>query len=198
MRYAPSLVFACLIALLAGCAATKVEDSGEAMAAPLCRLEGEKISVLALWSPKWRRDQKEPELREAAALQGLQEFLSTTTCIGSAEVRQLNASQASDRLSDEQLMKIASAASPIPDRVLLIVVHELGPKLVVGIPNLVEGGTEVVLDIRVIDAHTARPLADLKTHWQNGGKFVITGVKSLPRDMRSALNAALMLEGVAQ
>jgi hypothetical protein len=196
MQISPSLVLACLVAALAGCASTKVETSGKAMTAPLCRLDGERITVLALWSPKWRSDQKEPELREAAARQGLEDFFATAACVRSVEVRRLATPDSNSHLSDEQLLEIASATNPTPDRVVLIAVRELGPKLLIGIPVLVEGGTEVVLDIQVVDSHAAQPLADLKTHWQNGGKFVIKGVKSLPQDMKSALHAALMPEGM--
>jgi hypothetical protein len=198
MQIAPSLVLACLVAALAGCASTKVETSGEVTTAPFCQLDGDKIAVLALWSPKWRPDQKEPALREAAALHGLEDFLATTRCVSSSEVRRFNAPEANDRPSDEQLMNIALASKPTPDRVVFVTVRELGPKLLIGIPAIVEGGTEVVLEIRVIDSRTARPLADLKTHWQNGGKFVIKGVKSLPQDMKSALYAALMSKGAPQ
>jgi len=56
---------------------------------------------------------------------------------------------------------------------------------------LVEGGTEVVLELKVLDVHTGEPMANLHTHWQNGGAFVIKGVKTLEQDMSAALQAAL-------
>jgi hypothetical protein len=198
MQFTPSLVLAFLAAMLVGCASTEVATSGKATAAPLCRPDGAKVSVLALWTPKWRPDQKEPELREAAALQGLTDFFASASCVGSAGVRRLDAVEAKERLSDEQLLQIASTVKPTPDRVVLVEVHELGPKLVIGIPAVVEGGTEVVLGIRVMDVPAAQPLADLTTHWQNGGKFVVKGVQSLPEDMKSALHAALMPKDMSQ
>jgi len=81
---------------------------------------------------------------------------------------------------------------PAPDRVLLIVIRELGPKLIIGIPMLVEGGTEAVLEVRVHDVRTSEVMAAIRTHWQNGGTFVIKGVKTLDQDMSAALRAALM------
>jgi hypothetical protein len=192
MRTASSLVLACLIAAITGCASTRVETSGKAMTAPLCRPHGEKIVVLALWATKWRHDQKEPQLREAVALQGLEDFFATVGCVETSEIRRLPTPDESNSPSDEQLREIASTAKPIPDRVVLVTVRELGPKLLIGIPNIIEGGTEVVLEIRVIDSDAAQPLADFKTHWKNGGRFVVKGVKSLPQDMKSALHTALM------
>ena len=52
-------------------------------------------------------------------------------------------------------------------------------------------GTEVVLELRVFDVRTAKPMADIRAHWQNGGSFVIKGVGSLDQDMSAALAAVL-------
>jgi hypothetical protein len=70
--------------------------------------------------------------------------------------------------------------------------------LLIGIPVIVEGGTEAVLEIRVLDTQSSKSIANLRTHWQNGGTFVIKGVKSLPQDMKSALQAALMPNSSSQ
>lgn len=75
---------------------------------------------------------------------------------------------------------------------LLIVVRELGPKLQIGIPMLVKGGTELILEVRVLDFHTAKSVADVRTHGQNGGAFVIKGAKTLAQDMSAALRTILI------
>ena len=95
-------------------------------------------------------------------------------------------------LSDEELVRLASSPSTKPERVLLIVVRELGPRLTVGIPVIVEGGTEVLIEVRVLDSKSLAPLANARTFWRNGGSFVIKGVKTLDQDMSAALSAALM------
>ena len=94
--------------------------------------------------------------------------------------------------SDEALLRLAGAASVKPERVVHIVVRELGPRLVVGVPVIIEGSTEVLIDVRVLDAQQAASLADTRTLWRNGGVFVIKGVKTLDQDMRAALRATLM------
>lgn len=177
---------------LTGCATTKIETTGVSMKAPLCQPGGDRISVVSFWQPKWHPDQKEPQLREVAAARGLEEFFASTTCVEKVDIRRLNRQGATDQLSDEELVKLASTSTSGVDRVLLITVRELGPKLLIGIPVIIEGSTEAVLEIRALDAHNAQSLADLKTHWQNGGTFVIKGVQTLPSDMKSALQAALM------
>ena len=94
----------------------------------------------------------------------------------------------------EQLSALALATSskPAPDRVVVVQVRELGPILRLRIaPVFVEGGTEVVLELKVLDVHTGSAIANLRTHWQNGRAFVIKGVKTLEQDMRAALGAAL-------
>ena len=63
---------------------------------------------------------------------------------------------------------------------------------------VVEGSTEVLVDVRVVDVATAEPLAATQTLWRNGGTFVIKGVKTLDQDMSAALSATLMLDPPAK
>lgn len=186
------LAIFCICAALFGCASTKVETSGAGLKEPLCQPGAGRLSVLVYWEPQWRPDQKEPALREAAALRGIQDFFASANCVASADIRRLPAEESTNALSDEQLLRMASAAMTAADRVLLIVVRELGPKLLVGIPVLVEGGTEVVVDVRVLNVRTSESMANVRTHWQNGGTFVIKGVKTLDQDMSAALRVTLM------
>ena len=183
-----TLAIACVCAVLAGCAATtKVETTGTALKEPLCRAEAEKLSVLVYWGPQWRPDQKEPPLREAAALRGIERFFGDLACVVVVDIRRFT-----DVPSDGELLRAASGIEPAPQRVVLIVVRELGPKLVIGVPALVEGGTEVVLDIRVFNPRISESLANVRTHWQNGGTFIIKGIKTLDEDMSAALRTTLM------
>src|ERR1041384_2317401 len=79
-RHADMLASALLVALT-GCASTKVETTGVTMQQPLCKAEGRKVSALVYWGPRWRPDQKEPERREAAALSGIESFLTNSECL---------------------------------------------------------------------------------------------------------------------
>jgi hypothetical protein len=178
-------------ALLFGCASTKTELSGTVPSRPVCQQAGESLSALVLWGTNWRPNQKELALREEAARQGLEEFFATSGCFATVETRRLP-SQASAALSDRELLSAASAASPKPARLLAVTVRELGPVVkVFSSAALVEGGTEVVLELRVLDVGSGASLASFQTHWQNGGAMVIKGVSSLPQDMRAALHEAL-------
>jgi len=194
-----SSIFAtiCACALL-GCASTKVETSGAGLKEPLCQAGAEKVSVLVYWRPQWRPDQKAPPLREAAALRGIEDFFASSHCVANVGIRRLPGEVSGDVPSDEQLLRLGAATAPSPDRVLLIVVRELGPKLVIGIPVLIEGGTEVVIDVRVLNVHTSKSMANVRTHWQNGGTFVIKGVKTLDQDMSAALRTTLMPAAASQ
>ena len=177
---------------MAGCASTKVETTGATLQEPLCKAGEGKVSALVYWGPQWRPDQKEPERREAAALRGIESFFADSDCLTRFDLRRLPGARTAEVPSDEALLKLASAAAPKPDKLLVIVVRELGPVLRIGIPSIVEGGTEVVLQVRLLDVRTSAGQADVRTHWQHGGTFVIKGVASLERDMGAALAAALM------
>lgn len=198
MRTFASIAAVTFCTALVGCASTKIETTGASMKAPLCLAGGNRISVVSFWQPKWRPDQKEPELREAAAVRGIEDFFASIDCVAKFSIRRLNGQDTTDQPSDEELVKLALTSVPTVDRVILITVSELGPKLQIGIPVIVEGSTEAVLEIRALDAHTSQLLANIKTHWQNGGTFVIKGVKTLPGDMKSALQAVLMSERSAE
>ena len=161
------------------------------MREPFCRAGAGKLSALVYWGPQWRSDQKEPERREAASLRGIESFFTDSSCVARFDVRRLPGKRTAEVPSDEALLKLAAAASPKPDKALVIVVRELGPILRIGIPSVVEGGTEVVLELRLLDVPTSSVQADVRTHWSNGGTFVVKGVGSLERDMSATLAAAL-------
>jgi hypothetical protein len=186
-----------LVVILSGCASTQVETTGATMHEPFCREGAGKLSALVYWGPQWRSDQKEPERREAAALRGIESFFNDSACVAGFEVRRLPGERMAEVPSDEALLKLTFAAAPRPDKVMVVVVRELGPILRIGIPSIVEGGTEAVLELRLLDVRTSGAQANVRTHWWNGGTFVIKGVGSLERDMSAALAAALMPESAA-
>ena len=175
---------------LAGCASTTVETTGNALKAPLCKPGEAPRSVYVVWGPEWRPDQKEPAQREALAQKGIEEFLADVPCLIVAGVKRFPAESAIP--SNEELLHLSRSATPPADFAVLVVVHELGPVLLIGIPVIVEGGTDVVIDVRVLESATSAVLAESRTHWKNGGTFVIKGTGSLARDMASALRAALL------
>jgi hypothetical protein len=187
---------ACLAALaatlltLAGCASTRVETSGSPLKEPLCQAGAPAVATAVVWGPQWRPDQKEPALREAAALRGIEDFFGSTRCLAVTGVQRFP--DAAEPPSDAQLLQRLATSSARADRIVLIVVRELGPRLTVGLPVIVEGGTEVLIDVRVLDPTQATPLASTRTQWRHGGSFVIKGVQTLDRDMSAALRATLM------
>jgi heat shock protein HslJ len=157
--------------LLAGCATTKVETTGEA-ARPLCRPQ---LSAVVQWTPAWRPDQKDVAQREAAAQRGIARFFAESGCFGKVSLHRAGA------LAFER---------PAFDRTFFITVRELGPVLRIGAPSLLEGGTEAVIEVRAFDVRTGQQLADLRIHWRSGGAFVVKGTGSLEQDMAAALAAA--------
>lgn len=178
-------------ALLPSCASTTVRLSGSLPQAPVCQAPGERIAALILWRPQWRPDQKDVPLREAAAERGIEQFFSSSGCYSSAEVRRLALDEV---LSAERLEQMANSATPKPDRVLAVAVRELGPVVkLLASAALIEGGTEVVLDINAYSVGNPHSFSEFAVHWQNGGPGIIKGVATLEEDMRSALEAGLQI-----
>lgn len=187
----PTLIALSLVTalLVSACASTRVTFTPATPPISLCQTHGEHTSVLVLWSPQWRPDQKDVLLREAAAGQGISRFFSTSACFVQAEVRRVSFEAVS---SQEQLQRLISGADRKPDRVLVLVVRELGPVIKL-LPSLafLEGGTEVILNVSEYRAQSARLSQTFSVHWQNGGPGVVKGVASLPADMEAALIASL-------
>ena len=179
------------LCLLVGCASTKVDTTGASLAKPLCQVGEQPIRTAIHWTPQWRPDQKEPLLREAAALRGIQSFVDRAGCPAVTEMKRLP-TQASPP-DDESLQALAAKSSQSPERVVLIVVRELGPRITIGIPVIIQGQTEVLIDVRVLRIQPHESLARTQTFWRNGGIFVVKGVKTLDQDMSTALMATLML-----
>ena len=95
------------------------------------------------------------------------------------------------QLSASGIQSAASEVAQPYDRLIAIAVRELGPVVKLGSSvALVEGGTEVVLDVVEYKLANATPRS-FSVHWLNGGPGVIKGVATLPQDIQAALAAAL-------
>lgn len=169
-------------ALLAACAATDVTFTPSPQA-PVCDREA---TALVLWSPQWRADQKDVAAREDAAAAGLGSFFAGSACFARAELR---------RVSDLGPLTVASEVANAGGRfgsVVTIAVRELGPVVkLFSSAALVDGGTEVVLQVGTRSPRTDGPARAFTLHWRNGGPGVVKGVAGLPGDMSAALRAGL-------
>lgn len=177
----------CLVAcvVVTGCARTTVTVTPSPQA-PVC---DPRAAALVLWAQEWRPDQKDVPEREAAAAAGLDEFFLRSGCFARSELRRVP-----DLAPSTIAAQAANARDVGPfDVVVAIAVRELGPIVeLLASPALVDGGTEVVLQVSVFAPPEAREPRAFTIHWRNGGPGVVKGVASLPRDMQQALAAGLL------
>jgi hypothetical protein len=194
--FLPVVLISLALLMLSGCATTRVRMSGQVPAQPLCQGPDERISALIVWSPEWRPDQKDVLLREAAAHRGIERFFATSRCFASFRViRQVGKRSPSD-LPPPEIPALAAADPTTFDRRLVITVRELGPLVkLFASPALLEGGTEVLLQVRSLSPANGHIGADFTTHWQDGGPWVIKGVATLEDDIACALEKALRPSG---
>jgi hypothetical protein len=174
------------VALLAGCAATTSFTPTPSPKPPVCHRSPQHLSAAVLWGTQWRADQKDVADRETAASQGIARFFQESACFAGAQVQRLSASAP----AREQAAAMAGLSKH--DVVLVVIVRELGPVLKVGASAaLIDGGTEVVLDLSTYERGATTAARAFSAHWENGGPGVVKGVASLPADMESALAASL-------
>jgi hypothetical protein len=176
--------FICLGFAAGACASTQVNYTPTEPTQKVCQNPAERTSALVLWKPQWRPDQKEPANREAAAKQGFENFFHDGNCFVMTQLERTDAG------SIAEYLRLAPAAAG-KQKYLHITVRELGPivKLFSSLA-LVEGGTEVVLDIEVLETRNSQ-MEKFRVHWQNGGPWTLKGVKTLSTDLMAALAAAL-------
>lgn len=167
---------------VAGCASTTTLQLTPSPQAPVCR-----SSAIAqiLWVTRWRPDQKDVAARETAVATGIGTFFEATRCFQVPSIRRLETD------SRQAIQDAVVAAAARNEFVVLIAVRELGPTVKIGASlALVEGATEVVLDISEFDPALSVPRT-FTAAWRSGGPGLIKGVASLPQDMQAALAASL-------
>jgi hypothetical protein len=169
-------------AVLISCATTTVSVAPSPQT-PVC---DSGASALVLWAPQWRPDQKDAPERETAAEAGLKKFLQNSGCFAGFELRRLPNTAASVVATE-----ITSASGRF-NKVITITLRELGPVItLLSSPALIDGGTEVVLQVAEYISPSEVQTRAFTVRWQNGGPGVIKGVGSLPRDMQAALATGL-------
>lgn len=167
---------------LCGCAATTSTHFTPSPQQPVCDVSSTAVVV---WSPQWRADQKDVQARELAASEGIARFFQVSGCFASVSLRRV------PQLSAPYVQSAASEAGLRYDTLVGLAVRELGPVVKLGSSAaLVEGGTEVVLDIEEYKPPNEKRRS-FSLHWRNGGPGIIKGVATLAQDMEAALAAAL-------
>ena len=174
-----SLVAAALLGACAGTATTQVTLTPPDQA-PVCQPQA-ALKASVFWRIQWRADQKDVPEREAAAVQGITRFFADGGCFASAVVARADAGVT------------AFAVPPGSDLLIVLTVRELGPTVkLLSSAALVEGGTEVVVDVAVVRPGRREADREFSIRWQDGGPGVVKGVQTLPSDMAAALKAGLL------
>ncbi len=175
-----------LLLALCSCASTRIETTGSAL--PRCSADGKPAQAHVFWKTEWRSNQKDVEQREEAVLRAIEDFFRQPGCFSAVAISRLDSS---DTAAAQDQALASAAAKTKSERIILITVHELGPVVrLCASPALVEGGTEALIGVRVLEPQGA-VLADCRIHWQNGGPFAIKNTRTLREDMKSPLRAAL-------
>lgn len=182
LRSAASAACMVVAALLGACASTTTVTTSPAGQAPICQPKS-ALKAAVLWQTRWRSDQKDVPEREAAAAQGIANFFADTHCFPSTVVAHADADQRT------------ATVPPGSDLLLVLTVRELGPTLkLLSSPVLLEGGTEVAVDVTRYMPGESGPDRQFSIYWRSGGPGVVKGVQSLPADLTAALRAGLQAQ----
>jgi len=186
------MVFAILMGVaMGGCAVTQLTTHAVGIKPPLCQEQQTYKTALVLWGPAWRENQKEAAFREEMASRAIERFFQDSSCYSKVEVLKSVAGRPAVGLSDAEALQLAASLNSHYDKIIFVRVEELGPLVVIYLaPILWEGGTEVVLRVRVLHADTSALETDIAIHWKKSGAFVLKGTKTLEQDLQAALASA--------
>jgi hypothetical protein len=188
-----TLAIVSVIVTLVGCATTRLTTHAVGNKPPLCQAQALPEIALVLWGTAWRENQKEVALREGMASRAISQFFNTSLCYSKVNVLKLAAGREAVGLSDAEALRFAASTGVQYEKVILVRVEELGPLLIIyPSPALWEGGTEVVLRVRVLNANTSALEADIAIHWKDSGAFVLKGTKTLEQDLQAALTSVFV------
>ncbi|MFC4424834.1 hypothetical protein [Deinococcus navajonensis] len=182
--------FAAIALLLSGCATTRLSATGTPPG-KICSTDHSQVPTTIFWTTYWRPDQKEPALREAAALHGMETFASGQPCLTTSRIQRL---PLTSLLSEQEMLALTASLAPESRRSIIIVVRELGPMVRLGFPVLVAGGTEVMMELLVLDAPGKKAVFHTRVHWEHGGPFYLRDTANLDKDMSAALCAAFNVQ----
>ena len=164
------------------CTSTTTAQLIPAPQTPVCAASE---TAMVFWRPEWRPDQKDILAREAAATDGFRRFFETSGCFKTVSLERLP--PATSAVVEATAIK----ATERNEKVVVISVKELGPTVKIGASlALVEGGTEVVLEISEFKPQKTTPRT-FAVQWRSGGPGIVKGVASLPQDFQAALAAGL-------
>lgn len=150
-----------------------------------------KKSVLVLWGTAWRKDQKEPKLREDFASNAINKFFLESKLFSDIKVIKTYKEKNVINFSDIEALELnKNEYQSKYEKIIFIRVEELGPTLNLYLsPILFDGSTEVKLRVRVLDTNTSKLNSDIYSEWKNSGPFVLKGIKTLEQDMYDNLKS---------
>jgi hypothetical protein len=191
-----SLLLLCVLLLTSGCSTIRISTHAAGVKPPICSDQTAHQRVLVLWGCAWRENQKEVPLREGIAARAITRFFNSSPCYESATIAESLSGRDALVLTDGEISQAARSLSGTIQKVVVLRIEELGPIIRLYLsPILWEGGTEIVLRVRILDIETALLESELAIHWTKGGPFVLRGTSALEDDLVAALTSAFQREG---
>ena len=170
-------------AMAAACQSTKVDDDAGSGRLPLCRDASDDLGTVIVYPrTSWRPDQKEPQVRAAIAMRAIETAFSGLPCGQVATIYPMDEPRDWHEAEIRRLSREAGAQT-----LILLQVRELGPHVVISLPELWSGSTEVRVHVRAIDLREGRPLLDIERRRTVGGAYVIKSADDLEPEMVAVL-----------
>src|SRR6185295_19513159 len=122
-------------------------------------------------------------------------FFNSNPCFSHAQILESSREMPALMLTDADALKLATNLQIPVQKVIFVRVEELGPLLMIYLsPILWEGGSEVILRVRVLNVEASRLESDISIHRKDTGPFVLRGTGALEKDLDAALSSVFTQE----
>lgn len=185
--------FCVIVAILvSGCATTSLQTYRAAGGDTICGRDGHDLGVVAvLPEVVWRRDQKEPENRQAMARVAMEEAFREMPCGKLVPPGGIRVFSSWSARPESDLAGQFSAEGI--DTIVIIRVEELTPRLYItfSLPVLWAGSTEADFHIRVLATKTGQVLSDMRVKRSTGGPFNLRPAEWAGNELQAALRQVI-------
>jgi hypothetical protein len=184
-------IFSVLI-FLTGCATTRTYTYSVDGTETICGKNNINLGqVVILPEAAWRKDQKEPELREQMVLEEINDAFNVFSCGNISLPGGVKSFKNWSAIPQQKLLQQFSSENI--QSLIILRIEELTPRLDVtfSIPFLWGGSSEADFRIRVISVKTGNVITDMRIKRATGGPFNVRPAEWARDELNAALRSVM-------
>lgn len=192
MNLAKFFLVCFMLIFIAGCTSTRMYTYSVDGKETICGEDNNTLGhTVVLLEAAWRKDQKEPALREQMVLEEINRAFTDFPCGNISLPGDIREFSNWTALPAQEMLNTFSKESF--DTVIIIRIEELTPRLGItfSIPFLWSGTNEADFRIKIISVKTGNILTDMRIKRETGGPFNIRPAEWSKEELYAALRSVI-------